>query len=235
MNLTYDSPMNLDRVAFFGRTLKEYTRFFDLNLNDLRGRSVLDCPGGASSFAAEAKRHNIHVTAVDPQYANSPTALYAKGCADLALVMDKVSRAQELFVWKYYPTVDALRTQRTVAWEGFCADFQARRSAGRYLGAALPHLPFADNSFDVALSGHFLFLYGNLFPYEFHVAALRELVRVSREEVRVYPLQGLDAAPYPDLDHLRIELAISGIRSAVRRVSFEFQRGSTQVLVLRKG
>jgi len=234
MKPLYASPMNLDRVAFFGRTLKEYTRFFGLNLKELRGRAVLDCPGGASSFAGEARRHNIRVTAVDPLYAYSAQDLYAQGNADLDFVLDRVRNAQDLFVWKYYRDVDALRASRTAAWDGFCGDFQAGGLKSRYIAAALPTLPFADDAFDLSLSGHFLFTYSHIFSYEFHIAALRELVRVTKGEVRIYPLQGADAKPYPHLERLRVDLAIGGIRNAVRPVDFEFQRGSTSALVLRK-
>jgi hypothetical protein len=41
---------------------------FTLTETDLRGRAVSDCPGGASSFTAEASERGAHVVAVDPAY-----------------------------------------------------------------------------------------------------------------------------------------------------------------------
>ena len=41
------SPLDLPAVAFFGRSLAEYTQFFDLDVPALRGRDVLDVAGGS--------------------------------------------------------------------------------------------------------------------------------------------------------------------------------------------
>ena len=46
--------LELDRVAFYGRTLSEYQLFFDLTIEDLeKYDKIIDCPSGASSFVAE--------------------------------------------------------------------------------------------------------------------------------------------------------------------------------------
>ena len=54
-------------VLVSARSLAEYRAMFDLTDDDLAG-SVLDCPGGAASFTAEARRQGLDVTAVDPTY-----------------------------------------------------------------------------------------------------------------------------------------------------------------------
>ena len=63
-----NSHIQLDRVAFYGRTLSEYLKIFDLDLPSWRGRTILDCPSGASSFVAEAHRQGIQAVACDPLY-----------------------------------------------------------------------------------------------------------------------------------------------------------------------
>jgi hypothetical protein len=46
--------LELDRVAFYGRTLSEYLLFFNLTIEDLeKYNKIIDCPSGASSFVAE--------------------------------------------------------------------------------------------------------------------------------------------------------------------------------------
>ena len=44
--MTHDNShrIQLDRVAFYGRTLDEYLRIFDLDLESWQGRTILDCP-----------------------------------------------------------------------------------------------------------------------------------------------------------------------------------------------
>jgi hypothetical protein len=46
--------MELDRVVLLGRTLKEYSAYFQLNEADLRSGRILDLGAGVSSFAAES-------------------------------------------------------------------------------------------------------------------------------------------------------------------------------------
>ena len=72
----------------------------------------------------------------------------------------------------------------------------SRRLSGRPIGrpvrdrCCLPTLPFADRSFDLALSSHFLFLYTEQFDESFHRSSIVEMCRVA-DEVRVFPLLAL--------------------------------------------
>ena len=63
--------------------------------------------------------------------------------------------------------------------------------------ASLPRLPFPGGRFDLVLSSHFLFTYADRLDLEFHRAALRELHRVARREVRVFPLLEQGGGPFP--------------------------------------
>ena len=56
-----------------------------------------------------------------------------------------------------------------------------------YVAARLPRLPFADDTFELAVCSHLLFLYSAELSAEFHLVALRELLRVAGE-VQVFPL-----------------------------------------------
>ncbi len=74
---------------------------------------------------------------------------------------------------------------RLAAMENFLADYEAGKAAGRYIEGVLPSLPFADDSFDLALCSHLLFLYSEQLDADFHIAAVRELLRVARD-VRIF-------------------------------------------------
>jgi len=67
------------------------------------------------------------------------------------------------------------------------------------VAAALPTLPFPDRSFDLVLSSHLLFSYTDRLDVAFHLAALLELARVSRGQVRVFPLVDYNGHPQPTL------------------------------------
>ena len=58
----------------------------------------------------------------------------------------------------------------------------------RYVPVTLPSLPFKDDEFDLILSAHFLFMYADRLDYPFHLSTVKELLRVSKEEIRIFPL-----------------------------------------------
>jgi hypothetical protein len=100
---------------------------------------------------------------------------------------------------------------------------------GCYVEAVLPDLPFPDQSFDLALCSHFLFLYSEQLGPAFHRAAALELSRVARD-VRVFPLLALGGRPSPHLDTVMQCLGEAGASVAVDPVPYEFQRGANQML-----
>ncbi|HTO02226.1 MAG TPA: class I SAM-dependent methyltransferase, partial [Opitutus sp.] len=111
-------------------------------------------------------------------------------------------------------------------------DYATHYVHSRYLGASLPKLPFLDGAFDVVLCAHLLFTYSRLFDFDWHLAACRELARVSAGEVKIHPVCGLDGRRYAELERLQRELLTRGIRSQVARVDYEFFVGSQSMLVL---
>jgi hypothetical protein len=224
--------LDIDRIAFIGRTYDEYLRMFELDENRLRKGPVLDCASGPASFAAEANQAGFFVTACDVLYDLSSGQLLAKGIKDIEHVFDKFDGAEHLYTWKHYKDKEKIMTLRQKSLKIFTQDFESGCSQGLYVQAALPWLPFAGYSFSLVLSSHFLFLYGDRLGLEFHRSCLTELVRVSAEEVRIFPLQGLDAKPYPHMDALLLFLASQGICVEIVEVPFEFQKGSNKMMRL---
>ena len=222
----------LDRVAFYGRTLSEYLRMF--GIDDLTSwRNILDCPSGASSFVAEVKeKYGINAIGCDPLFGDDLKRLFERGEADIEYVTQRVSLAVNLYNWDFYPSIKALKEYRTQALRQFISDYPAGIIEKRYINAELPKLPFDDKSFDLVLSGHFVFTYSHKFDFSFLLSSVLELFRVSSREVRIYPLQGSDAQPYKHMTDLLSALKAYGIVYDIRPVSFEFQRGSNQMLLL---
>lgn len=225
--------LDIDRIAFIGRTFREYSEMFALDESAIRSGPVLDCPAGAASFAAEAHRMGIDVAACDILYDRPVEELASKGEKDIAHIYEKVGEASHLYAWEYYKNRDELIAFRKRALESFLADFPEGLGQGRYVRAELPRLPFPDGAFQLLLSSHFLFLYGDRLDLDFHVASLRELLRVS-EEVRVFPLHGLDARPSPHLGKAIEVLAKESVKIETLKVPFEFQRGANEMLRISK-
>jgi len=226
--------LELPSISFFGRTLAEYAQFFALDLAALRRRDVLDVAAGPSSFAAEANTRGIDAVAVDPLYTSAPAELAARVEADYAHMFAQMRARPRLLRFRNFPSLAAAEADRRLAAQRFLADFEAQRFYGRYVGASLPHLPFFDGTFDFVLCAHLLFTYAGRFDFDWHLAACRELVRVSAGEVRLHPLCGTDGRTYPGLPRLRRELKAAGIASELVRVDYEFFVGTDTMLVLKK-
>jgi hypothetical protein len=229
------TEFQLSSVAFFGRTFAEYLRFFALNESDLAGRRMLDVAAGPSSFTAEAHARGIAAVAVDPLYGYSLEALTAHVQIDYARMLAEMRRQEAKFRYRYFPSLAAAEASRRSAAARFLADYESGFLQDRYIGASLPRLPLADGAFDLVLSAHLLFTYARHFDYAFHLAACRELVRVSTGEVRLHPVCGLDGKPYPELPRLQDELRGEGIASRVITVDYEFFPGSDSTMILMKG
>jgi SAM-dependent methyltransferase len=229
--------------ALLGRTFEEYVHLFDLDPEALVGRRILDCPSGPASFVAEASRRGIDAVGADVAYRAPPGALARRCRRDFEDAAAQHRAKRGLFTWEFYGDVDTKDRYQRAAYEQFLADYgraeaadppgaDARPGSSDYVAAALPELPFADDAFDLALSGHFLFLYGDRLSVRFHREALRELVRVASEAVRVYPLTGLDTERYDHLEAVAATVRSAGHRVEVRPVPFEFQRGADEMLVV---
>lgn len=228
------SRLELPAVSFFGRSLAEYVQFFSLDVAALRGRDVLDVAAGPASFVAEACARKIDAVAVDPLYGSPVQALAGQVQLDYDRMFAQMRAKRRLFKFKTFPSIDAAETDRRAAAERFLADYETHYIHNRYVGGALPQLPFLDGTFDLVLCAHLLFVYAERFDFEWHLAACRELVRVSAGEVRIHPLCGVDGKPYSGLPRLRRELKAVGIQSEVRPLDYEFFAGANSMLVLRE-
>ncbi|WP_276279548.1 hypothetical protein [Halorussus caseinilyticus] len=220
----------IDDVAFIGRTVEEYEHMFDLDLSAWEGQSVLDCPGGACAFVAEANTRDIDAVGVDILYDVPPDELHEKCESDVDTAIAGFEGVEDQFIWEFYDDVADVRAHWTAAYQEFIADYADRFDTDRYVDAQLPDLPFEDDSFSLVLSANLMFLYMEKFDYEFHEQSLLELARVASDEVRVYPLERFDGKRYPRLDELREVLADEGYETELRPVPFRFQHGAEELL-----
>lgn len=200
-----------------GRTLAEYTQSLALDVRAWRGRDVLDVGGGASSFTAEACARRINAVAVDPAYGAAGGALAACLGLDWVRPVTSVSLTD--------PAPDCAS-----AAQRFLADYTVHYVHGRYVSGALPRLPFFDATFDLVICAGLLFGGTARNDFDWHLAACRELVRVSADEVRVEPVSGSRSRPSPPLARLRRELQGVGIAAEIRSVASSVGTGTILVL-----
>jgi hypothetical protein len=226
--------LELPSVRFFGRTLAEYARFFALDPGRLRRRTVLDVAAGPASFTAEACKLGVDAVAVDPLYGCPASTLATHVQLDYAKMFEQMRAKPHLLRFKSFPSIDAAEIDRRAAARRFLNDYEAHFVHGRDVGARLPKLPFLDAAFDLVLCAHLLFLHARRFDLAWHLAACRELVRVSAGEVRIHPVCGADGRLYPELAPLRAGLGAAGITCELVPVDYEFFVGSGTMLVLKR-
>ena len=223
-------PFELDAIVPWGRRFAEYRAMFALTDDDLVG-TILGCGDGPASFNAEATASGLDVVSIDPLYDHPAADIGARVDAVFDDMVAQTAANAADFTWgRGVEDLDDLVSKRRTAAERFLADYEPGRTEGRYLPGALPHLPFPDGRFDLAVCSHFLFLYGEQLSTAFHVDAMVELCRVAAE-VRVFPLLELGSVPSRHLEPVRSQLAGLGIETRVVAVDYEFQRGGDQLLV----
>ena len=96
------------------------------------------------------------------------------------VMLDLVRRDAHRFVWDRIRSPEQLGEMRIAAMQTFLDDYEQGREEGRYLDGRCRELDFADDSFDLALCSHFLFLYSDEFPLAFHLESRRSRWRASR-------------------------------------------------------
>ena len=163
---------------------------FSLNENDLR-KKILGCADGPSSFNSELTEKGGSVCSVDPIYCFSEEDIRIRIQETCSTILEQVKMNRDQFVWKDIPDIESLERIRMSSMNRFLEDFS--RGHSRYQEGKLPALPFLDDSFDLALCSHFLFLYSDQFDEAFHRLSIEDLCRVARE-VRIFPLHRLDGS-----------------------------------------
>lgn len=202
---------------------------FDLTMPELHSR-ILGCGDGPASFNVECNQRGGQVTSVDPLYHFRREEIEKRIAETYDDVMQQTRANRDKFVWDAIPSLEDLGRIRMDAMQCFLASYEEGRVQGRYVPGELPELSFADQTFDLALSSHFLFLYTDNLTLEFHVSAIYEMLRVARE-VRIFPVLDMNA---------RESRYLSGVldifqkhKPEIREVDYEFQRGGNKMLVLR--
>lgn len=218
----------LDKVVLLGRTLEEYRRYFALDLEALRGKTVLDVASGVSSFRSEAQRAGLQVTAFDAIYEMSPEEIQHRCEADLEHVLDAI-RDLKTYRWDFYKSPQNLRRFREAAYREFLVDYRGN-AAKRYVPGRLPELPFGNGSFDLSLVSYLLFVYEDQLDYDFHKRALLEIMRVTRVEARLYPIITFEGRHCSYLERLRADPGLNHLEFEEVRTDFEFLVNSNYYL-----
>lgn len=222
----------LKDIVPWGRSFSEYTAMFALSHDDLAKR-MLGCGDGPASFNAELTRRGGTIVSVDPLYAYDVDDIHRRIEETFEQVIQETRMNRNAFVWQNIRSVEELGRVRMKAMHAFLSDYPKGKLEKRYIAGAAPMLSFPDNSFDLAVVSHFLFLYSKHLDLKFHIDTVTELCRVCGE-TRIFPLLQLSADPSPYIKPLSHHFTSQGYEVEQVRVAYEFQRGGNLMLRIRK-
>ena len=225
--------MKLENIVPWGRSKKEYMEMFNLTQEDVLNKKILGCGDGPSSFNTEVDYDGGEVVSIDPLYAYEKKEIMKRIDEVAPVVMDEVKANADRFVWKSIPDLESLEYIRIEAMMEFLMDYEDGKEEGRYVEAQLPDLPFEDNSFDLALSSHLLFLYSDHLDLAFHKASIEEMLRVA-DEVRIFPLLTLTNELSPHVEPVMEYLKEKGYDVRIEKTAYEFQKGADTMMKISK-
>ena len=219
--------MQLENVVPWGRNLQEYKEM-GLFCDADREKKILGCGDGPASVNRELTQLGVDIVSIDPIYQFSKKQIQERIDVTSQVVAEQLRKNSKDFVWKNIKNVEALIELRLGAMHNFLEDYSQGKKEGRYQHQELPSLTFQDKSFDLAWSSHFLFLYSEHFDAEFHLHAIKEMLRVAKE-LRVFPLLSLDNTRSPHLDVIFEYLNKNGYTYEILKSEYEFQKGAFEL------
>ena len=147
-------------------------------------------------------------------------------------MLDKIPAVAENYNWDFYKDIAGLAAYRQKARKKFLADYSAGHT-GRYVRTEFPDTVFTDKEFDITLMSHFIFLYDEHLDYNIHRDIVAELIRITREEIRIYPLSNLRWKRSSFVDMIMGDAGFSKAKFSVKKCDFEFVKGAGEYLVIK--
>lgn len=222
------NKFELDDIVLIGRTFKEYYKMFELGEMS-KDNKILDAASGVSSFCAEASLKGYDVTAADRIYGVSSSEIEKKCARDLEIVLEKLPDVKDSYKWDYFKDIVALEKNRKSAYMDFIADYKEKGNSV-YIDVEFPETPFEDNQFTVSLVSHFLFLYDEHLDYEFHKKTISEMIRITSDEIRIFPVVNLRYKKSLFVDKLMKDPEFPNYEMEIKKVDYEFLKNGNEML-----
>lgn len=216
------------KLVLWGHGVDEYREMFDLSPDEMNSR-VLEYGCGPSSVNAQQTRLKHQVVSCDPLFVLDKDTLSSKAVMIFSGMAEEVKKEKERFDFSRSGSFEQLLAERQAGMNQFFADYEQGKTEERYRGITDYHLPFADFTFDFALSAHYLFADLDDQTVEFHLSVIRELARVAKE-VRIFPLIDREGNPSEFLGPVLLGLQQDNYGVEVREVDFHLHKTGNAML-----
>jgi hypothetical protein len=219
-----------DKIWFLGRSYPEYMSMFNLNPEFLKSKKILDCAAGASSFTPVLGNQGYDITALDPLYGMDYESVKERSIDDFYTLIKAHSGMDDKVDWGFFKNSKNMIEERMKTCREFIDDYKVFKGL-RYIEGKLPELPFQDNHFSLVLCSHLLFLYDDRLDYQFHLESIREMLRVTSGEIRIYPIVHLrgEGEKSPFVKQITRDIADEG-DVEILDVGYRFRKGGKEMM-----
>ena len=139
---------------------------------------IISFGDGPASFNFEMTKLNRKVISLDPIYQLTQDELTQRIAETKETILEQTRTNENNFVWTNIKNIQYLEQIRMDAMNKFIDDFESGKTQERYIYHELPNkTKYADLSFDLGLSSHFLILYSQL-GLDFHINSISEMLRI---------------------------------------------------------
>lgn len=215
----------------WGHHLDEYQDMFGLTKPELHLK-LLEYGCGASAVNAELLAKGNPIVSCDPLFILDKPTLVMQVSTLFENRAALICRDQDRFDFSHAGSLDRFITKRRQGVSQFFNDYEAGKSAQRYVPVTDWRLPFPDFSFDIALSSHYLFVDLEDQNDGFYGQVIRELARVAKE-VRIFPLIDRQGHPSPLLGPVLLSLQREHYGIEICEVTYALQPMGNAMLRVR--
>lgn len=226
-----EKKFELDDVVLVGRTFEEYYKMFSLD-EVSKEDNILDVASGVSSFCADASLDGYNVTASDKIYSSLPYSIEEKCARDLEIVLEKLHFVKDSYNWDFFEDISALKRNRELAYKRFISDFKEKGNK-KYMYVDFPQTQFDNDEFTISLVSHFLFLYDGHLDYEFHKKTISELIRITSDEIRIFPILNLRYKRSSFVSKLMEDPEFKDYQIEINEVNYEFLKNGNEMMKIK--
>ena len=190
---------------------------FDLSEHDLE-LPILEYGCGPSAINALLHDTNPLVVSMDPLFTSPKVPLVEKVMFMFNKRAQQLRENKTLLDVSAYGGLEDFIAYRRQGVELFFKDFEQGLVEQRYRSASLDLVPFADFTFNLALSSHYFFADEDDTSLDDHLTKIRVLARMAKE-VRIFPLLNRPSVPSAYLGPVLLGLQQENYGVEVREVS----------------
>lgn len=133
------------------------------------------------------------------------------------------------YKWEFFRNISAYNKIRKKAYKLFIADFKEKENS-IYFNEEFPKTQFKNNQFTISLISHFLFLYDEHLDYEFHKKTILETIRITSDEIRIFPTVNLRWERSPFVGKLMEDSEFADYEIKIKKVNYEFVKNGNEML-----